>query len=177
MQTLLERAKQIRLVIFDVDGVLTDGSMCISDDGREYKVFHSRDGLGMQMLLASGVTIGVITGKTSQIVTHRMRMLGIQHVFQGRLDKLPAFRQLYTELQLKPYQVAYVGDDVNDLPVMKEVGLAIAVADAHPYVVKCSHWQTNAEGGRGAAREVCEFIMNAQGTLIEQLQQYGYNDQ
>jgi 3-deoxy-D-manno-octulosonate 8-phosphate phosphatase (KDO 8-P phosphatase) len=173
MQTPLERARQIRMVIFDVDGVLTDGSLCVSDDGREYKAFYARDGLGMQMLLATGVTIGIITGKTSQIVTHRMRMLGIQHVLQGKLDKLPAFQQLCAELQLEPYQVAYVGDDVNDLPVMQEVGLAIAVADAHPRILEVSHWQTTIHGGRGAAREVCEFIMEAQDTLIAQLSRYG----
>ncbi len=175
MQTPLERARQIRLVIFDVDGVLTNGSLCISDDGREYKVFYARDGLGMQMLLATGVTIGVITGKTSQIITHRMRMLGIQHVLQGKLNKLPAFQQLCAELQLEPYQVAYVGDDINDLSVMQEVGLAIAVADAHQRVIEMSHWQTEAPGGRGAAREVCEFIMSTQNTLTAQLRQHGVN--
>lgn len=173
MQNLLEKARQIRLVILDVDGVLTDGSLCISDDGREYKVFFARDGLGMQMLLATGVNIGIITAKTSQIVTHRMRMLGVQHVLQGKLEKLPAFRQLCTKLQVEPYQVAYVGDDINDLSVMQEVGLAIAVADAHQQVLANSHWQTALLGGRGAVREVCEFIMEAQNTLAEQLRQYG----
>jgi len=172
MQDILERAAQIRLVIFDVDGVLTDGSLFIGDDGQEYKAFHSRDGHGMKMLQASGIEIGIITGRTSQVVKHRMDSLGIRHVYQGKLEKLPAFEELVAKLGLPPHQVAYIGDDVVDLPVMRRVGLAVAVQDAHPLVKQHAHWTTDHGGGRGAARDVCELIMRAQGTLDAQLQHY-----
>jgi 3-deoxy-D-manno-octulosonate 8-phosphate phosphatase (KDO 8-P phosphatase) len=173
MEDIIAKAALIRLVIFDVDGVLTDGSIFIGDTGEEYKAFFSRDGLGMTMLQRTGVKIGIITGRTSQVVLHRMQSLEIEHIFQGQTDKLPAFQQLCKEINLQAEQVAYVGDDVIDLPVMQQVGLAIAVGDAHPLVIKHSHWQTQSGGGRGAAREVCELIMQAQGSLAEQLTRYG----
>ena len=172
MQDLLEKASRIRLVIFDVDGVLTDGSLYLGDDGQEYKAFNSRDGHGMKMLQNSGVAIGIITGRTSQVVSHRMGSLGIEHVYQGQQDKLPAFEELLQKLALAPEQVAYVGDDVVDLPILIRVGLAIAVQDAHPLVKQHSHWITPSAGGRAAAREVCELIMQAQGTLDGQLKHY-----
>ncbi len=165
MHDIIARARRIRLVIFDVDGVLTDGSLFIGDDGQEYKAFHSRDGHGMKMLRRSGVEIAIITGRTSEVVRHRMADLGIEHVWQGQLDKRGAFHALCRELEVAPEQVAYVGDDVVDLPVMRQVGLAIAVADADPYTARHAHWQTPQGGGRGAARAVCELIMEAQGTL------------
>ncbi|UCE88775.1 MAG: 3-deoxy-manno-octulosonate-8-phosphatase KdsC [Pseudomonadota bacterium] len=172
MKDVLAKAAQIKLVLFDVDGVLTDGSLFIGDDGQEYKAFHSRDGHGMKMLQASGVEIGIITGRTSQVVEHRMASLGIQHVFQGRLEKLPAYEELIAALGLSVEQTAFVGDDVVDLPVMRRVGLAIAVQDAHPLVKQHAHWQTPHAGGRGAGRDVCELIMEAQGTLEQQMQKY-----
>lgn len=172
MQDILERAAQIRLVIFDVDGVLTDGSLFLGDDGQEYKAFHSRDGHGMKMLRETGVEIGIITARTSQVVEYRMNNLGIRHVYQGKLDKLPAYDELVAKLGLAPQQVAYVGDDVIDLPVMRRSGLAVAVQDAHPLVKQHAHWISEHGGGRGAARDVCELIMRAQGTLERQLQKY-----
>lgn len=170
---IIEKAKLIRLVIFDVDGVLTDGRLYFSDDNQEYKSFHVRDGLGMVMLQKTGVEIGIITAKKSTIVTNRMQKLGIKHVFQGQTNKLVAFEQLRSKLQLDYQQIAYVGDDILDIPVMSRVGLAIAVADADKLVIKYSHWQTKNGGGKGAAREVCEFIMQSQATWDEQLSQYG----
>ena len=172
MQDILEKAKQIRLVIFDVDGVLTDGSLFLGDDGQEYKAFHSRDGHGMTMLQATGVTLGVITGRTSEVVRIRMQSLGISHVYQGRRDKLPAYHELRRDLGLDDAQIAFVGDDVMDPPIMREVGLAIAVQDAHPLVKRHAHWQTPSPGGRGAGRDVCELIMQAQGTLEPALERY-----
>jgi len=172
MQDILAKAAQIKLIIFDVDGVLTDGSLFIGDDGEEYKAFHSRDGHGMKMLHATGVEIGIITGRTSNVVRHRMASLGIQHVYQGQLEKLPAFEELIAKLGVAPQQVAYVGDDVVDLPILTRVGLAVAVADAHPLVKRHSHWTTPNGGGRGAARDVCELIMEAQGTLEATMQHY-----
>ncbi len=172
MQEILERAARIRLVVFDVDGVLTDGSLFLGDGGEEYKAFHSRDGHGMKMLQEAGVELAVITGRTSRVVEHRMASLGIEHVFQGQRDKLPAFEALLARLGLEAAECAYVGDDVVDLPVMRRVGLAIAVQDAHPLVVRHAHWQTPSPGGRGAARDVCELILEARGDLERMLARY-----
>jgi 3-deoxy-D-manno-octulosonate 8-phosphate phosphatase (KDO 8-P phosphatase) len=172
MNDVLQKAAAIRLVIFDVDGVLTDGSLYLGDDGQEYKAFNSRDGHGMVSLLASGVDIAIITGRSSEVVRLRMASMGIQHVFQGHRDKLPPYEGLKTELGLADDQIAYVGDDVVDLPVMRRVGLAIAVQDAHPLVKQHAHWQTAKAGGRGAARDVCELIMEAQGTLAAMIGRY-----
>jgi 3-deoxy-D-manno-octulosonate 8-phosphate phosphatase (KDO 8-P phosphatase) len=167
MQDIFERAKQIRLVIFDVDGVLTDGSLYLGDNGQEYKAFHSRDGHGMKMLQKTGVALAVITGRSSEVVRIRMESLGVAHLYQGRSDKLPAYEDLKETVGLRDEQIAYVGDDVVDLPDMRRVGLSIAVADAHSLVHRHSHWQTQSRGGKGAARDVCELVMEAQGTLSE----------
>ncbi len=172
MKDILEKAAKIKLLVFDVDGVLTDGSLIVGDDGEEYKAFYSKDGLGMKMLQQTEVTIAVITARTSNVVTHRMQSLGIKHIYQGQLEKLPAFEKILTKLNLSAEQAAYVGDDVIDLPVMLRAGLAITVADAHPLVKQHAHWQTPKCGGRGAARDVCELIMQAQGTLETQFQKY-----
>ncbi len=159
------RAVKIRLVVFDVDGVLTDGRLYLGDSGEEYKVFHVRDGQGLVMLRDSGVRIAVISGRSSRAVAERMVELGIGYVFQGQADKLEVFEALLNEVGLEPTEVAYVGDDLPDLPVMRQVGLAIAVADAHPWVKQHAHWQTRLPGGQGAVREVCELLMEAQGML------------
>jgi 3-deoxy-D-manno-octulosonate 8-phosphate phosphatase (KDO 8-P phosphatase) len=172
MKDILEKAARIRLVIFDVDGVLTDGSLFVGDDGQEYKAFNSRDGHGIKMLIKHGITVAIITGRTSQVVEHRMKNLGIEHVYQGQLEKLPAYEKLTRELHISAEQTAYVGDDVVDLPVMRRVGLAIAVQDAHPLVHRHSHWQTPARGGRGAARDVCELLMEAHGVLEQEMSSY-----
>ncbi len=172
MQDIIERAARIRLVIFDVDGVLTDGSLFLGDGGEEYKAFHSRDGHGMKMLRECGVEIGIITGRSSDVVRHRMASLGIVHVYQGQHDKRVAYETLKTQLHLTDEAIAYVGDDVVDLPVMGLVGLAVAVQDAHALVKKHAHWQTPHGGGRGAARDICELIMEAQGKLDAMLRQY-----
>ena len=172
MTDILEKAARIRLLIFDVDGVLTDGSLFIGDDGQEYKAFNSRDGHGIKMLIKHGVTVAIITGRTSKVVEHRMENLGVEHVYQGKLDKLPAYEELASKLGINAEETAYVGDDVVDLPVMRRVGLAIAVQDAHPLVRTHSHWQTPSCGGRGAARDVCEMLMEAQGVLEQELSSY-----
>jgi 3-deoxy-D-manno-octulosonate 8-phosphate phosphatase (KDO 8-P phosphatase) len=172
LKDILEKAARIRLLIFDVDGVLTDGSLFLGDDGQEYKAFNSRDGHGIKMLQKHGVMVAIITGRSSLVVEHRMRNLGVTHVYQGKLEKLPAFEELITSLGVTAGQTAYVGDDVVDLPVMRRVGLAIAVQDAHPLVVRHSHWQTPHGGGRGAARDACELIMEAHGVLQQELDSY-----
>lgn len=172
MKDILDKAAKIKLLVFDVDGVLTDGRLIVGDDGEEYKAFYSKDGLGMKMLQQTGIKIAVITARTSNVVLHRMQSLGIKHIYQGQLEKLPAFEKILTELGLSAAQAAYVGDDVIDLPVMLHAGLAVTVADAHPLVKQHAHWQTPQKGGRGAARDVCELIMQAQGTLEIQFQKY-----
>ncbi|MBT8419462.1 MAG: HAD family hydrolase [Gammaproteobacteria bacterium] len=165
----MARAANIKIVIFDVDGVLTDGSLYFDGGGNEYKAFYARDGHGMKMLMQSGVEIGVITGRDSPVVTRRMTELGITYVYQGSLDKRLAFDALLEQLGVGEMEAAYVGDDIVDLPVMRRAHLAVAVADAHPLVIQHAHWRTPNTGGRGAARDVCELIMSAQGTLASQL--------
>jgi len=172
MQDLREKAAEIRLIVFDVDGVLTDGSLYIGDDGQEYKAFNSKDGHGMVMLQDSGVAIAIITGRTSEVVRIRMASLGIEHIYQGKREKLPVYEELKRITGFNDRDIAYVGDDVVDLPVMTRVGLAIAVQDAHALAKQHAHWVTPSNGGRGAAREVCELIMDAQDNLQPVLQHY-----
>lgn len=169
---LLNKAAKIKLLICDVDGVMTDGTLFFGDNGLEYKAFHSRDGLGIIMLQRSGIPLAVITARTSDVVTHRMRNLNIDLVFQGQHNKIQIFQQLCQELQLNKEQIAYVGDDWVDLPVMRKVGLSVAVADAHERVKQQADWITTHNGGHGAVRDVCELLMAAQGTLEEQFAFY-----
>jgi 3-deoxy-D-manno-octulosonate 8-phosphate phosphatase (KDO 8-P phosphatase) len=171
---ILDRAKTIKLVIFDIDGVLTDGSLFFDNQGQEYKAFNSKDGHGMRMLMESGIEIAIITGRQSALVLHRAMNLQIpsNRIWQGYRDKRPAFQDLLTQTGLQPSEIAYVGDDVIDLPVMTQVGLAVAVADAHPFVQQQAHWVSHYNGGRGAARECCELFMYAQGTLADKLASY-----
>ena len=172
MQDVLEKAAKIKMVIFDVDGVLTDGSLFIGDDGQEYKAFNSKDGHGLRMLQDGGVDVAIITGRISNVVEHRTKDLGIKHVYQGKREKLPAFLELLEKVGLSAEEVAYVGDDVVDLPVMCRVGLAICVQDGHPYVKRHSHWITEHGGGRGAGRDVCELLLEAKGKLDAMLESY-----
>jgi 3-deoxy-D-manno-octulosonate 8-phosphate phosphatase (KDO 8-P phosphatase) len=165
IKNIIEKAKDIKLVVFDVDGVLTDGGLILGDRGNEYKIFYVRDGHGLVMLRKSGCMIAVMTARTSKIVAVRMSELGIEYVFQGQNDKGKAMNDLMNNLGVNKNQTAYVGDDVIDLPAMQSAGISIAVADAHPLVLENADWVTTARGGRGAAREVCELIMRAQGTL------------
>ena len=169
---VLERAKKIKLIIFDVDGVLTDGSLFFGDDGQEYKAFNSKDGHGMKMLQRSGVKIAIITGRTSKVVMHRMANLNIDIIYQGQADKKPAYEEILREHSLSPEQVAYVGDDVVDLPVMIRVGFAICVENGHELAKKHAHWIAPTPAGRGAARDVCELIMKAQGNYDAAMQAY-----
>jgi 3-deoxy-D-manno-octulosonate 8-phosphate phosphatase (KDO 8-P phosphatase) len=171
-QDAIERARAIKLVAFDVDGIMTDGSLYLTDDGHEIKAFNSLDGHGLKMLKSTGVELAIITGRTSQLVIHRARNLGITHLHQGAHDKLTVYRQLLQDLNLSEAQTAYMGDDVVDLPVMRRSGLAITVPAAPDLVKAHSHYLTRREGGRGAVREACEFIMRAQGTFDAQMAIY-----
>jgi 3-deoxy-D-manno-octulosonate 8-phosphate phosphatase (KDO 8-P phosphatase) len=169
---LVSRAKLIRLVAFDVDGVLTDGGLYYSDSGEEFKRFNSLDGHGLKMLRASGVEIAIITGRTSRCVEARARNLNIAHVYQGVENKLEAMVGLLNKLKLSRDAAAYMGDDVVDLTVMRHVGLAISVPESPQLVREHSGYVTQRGGGHGAVREACEMIMSAQGTLEAQLAPY-----
>jgi len=171
-EELLARARPIKLLLFDVDGVLTDGRLYIDNRGEEYKAFNSRDGHGLKMLQRNGVEVGIITGRTSEIVAHRTRELGIRHVRQGCADKLPVYEQMVRELDLRHDQVGFVGDDVVDLPIMLRVGLAICPQDGNFLVRRHSHWVTPSVGGRGCARDVCELLMLANGSYANEMQRY-----
>ncbi len=165
-------AMNIRLVLLDVDGVLTDGRLLIGEDGTESKAFNTRDGHGIKMLQQTGIEVGIITGRTSGSVKRRAADLRVKHLYQGREDKLSVLKELLAKLALQPTQAAFVGDDVIDLPAMLQVGLAVAVNDAHELVKEHAHWVTPSAGGHGAVREVCEMIMRAQGTYATTIQSY-----
>jgi 3-deoxy-D-manno-octulosonate 8-phosphate phosphatase (KDO 8-P phosphatase) len=176
MQDILEKAKNIELVIFDVDGVMTDGSLFFGDDGEEYKAFNSFDGHGLRMLQECGVKVAIITGRKSNVVKHRMKDLGVSLIYQGYRDKTPAFEALLKEVNLSKNQITYVGDDVVDLPIMSQLDFAIATQNAHPFVKQHAHWITGRAGGRGAVRDVCEFILEAKGMLNDKLRSYLHKD-
>jgi len=171
-EDLLARARAIKMLIFDVDGVLTDGSLFYGDDGQEYKAFNSRDGHGIKMLRETGVETAILTGRTSQVVLHRARNLGITRIIQGSHDKLPSYLAMLAETGLKAEQTAYMGDDLVDLPVLRRCGLACTVPDAPAEVLARAHHVAKAGAGRGAAREVCELIMRAQCTWADQVALY-----
>ncbi len=171
-QDLLQRGKAVKLAVFDVDGVLTDGRLYFLPDGGEFKTFNTLDGHGIKMLKASGVITAIITGRSSPVVERRAHNLGIDHLFQGREDKLVVLDGLLQELNLHYEQVAYLGDDLPDLPAIRRVGLGMAVANAAPFVRQHADGVTVARGGEGAAREFCELIMQAQGTLDAALAHY-----
>ncbi len=166
---VLARAKKIKLIIFDVDGVLTDGGLTIGDDGQEYKTFNTQDGLGMKLLKNSGVQMAIITGRTSNVVKQRAEGTGVTHFYQGVDDKLVAYKDLIAKLNLQPEQTAFMGDDVVDMPPMLRCGLSVAVPAAPKSVLTHAHYITTKEGGKGAVREVCELIMQAQNTLETQM--------
>jgi len=160
---LLARAAKIRVAVFDVDGTLTDGRLWLGEDGRETKVFHVHDGLGLKRLQDSGVVVAIISARISHAVALRAEDLGIVHVYQAQNDKGDCLLELLKALNLAPEQAAFIGDDLPDLPPMRLAGLAVAVANAHPTVAEQAHWTTSKSGGLGAAREVCDLIMHAQG--------------
>lgn len=172
MVSAAHRASGIEAIIFDVDGVLTDGGLYRTDDGQEIKRFHAMDGLGIRMLSDVGIQIAIITGRTSKLVADRCEELQIQHLYQGQRDKLSAFEDLCAKLQLAPQDIAYMGDDIIDLPVMRRVGLALTVPDACHEIAAIAHWTSKRHGGYGAAREACELILKARGLYAEAVKRY-----
>lgn len=168
----VKAVKQLKLLILDVDGVLTDGRLFFDQQGNEYKCFHARDGHGLKLLRQTGVEVAVISGRNSKTVALRMQSLGISQVYQGHENKRAAFAEILEKLQLKPEQVAHVGDDVLDLPIMTQVGFPVAVQDANFAVKRYALWCTQNPGGQGAVREVCDLIMQVQGHFDNVLQTY-----
>lgn len=164
--------KKLKLLILDVDGVLTDGHLYFSDSGHEMKAFHSLDGHGIAMLRQTGVKVAILTGRQSTLVSLRAQNLRIDYVYQGAHDKLQAFEDLLIEAQVDAKECAYVGDDVIDLPPMRRVAFAVAVRNAPSIVREHAHYITVFSGGSGAVREVCELIMRAQGTYDQLLAHY-----
>lgn len=164
-ESIIARAKKIKVLILDVDGVMTDGSLIIGDDGQEYKVFHSHDGLGMKLLNKTDVKMAIITGRTSNVVKIRAETNHITHCYQGVEDKGLAFDDLINQLGISPDEAAFMGDDIVDIPPMRKCGLAITVPTAQTAVKPYAHYITNSQAGKGAIREVCELIMTAQHTF------------
>ncbi|AEG31239.1 KdsC family phosphatase [Thiomicrospira cyclica] len=163
MTDLATRAAKIKLLILDVDGVLTDNRLFYGDNGVEYKSFYTRDGHAMVLWRKSGLDLGVITGRKSQLVANRMNDLKVKYLFQGVPDKLPVFEQLLKDEGLNADEIAYMGDDILDLPILTRVGLASCPQDADPEVIKRVHFVSEKVGGQGAVRELIEMMLKAQG--------------
>lgn len=162
---VIDLARRVKLLICDVDGVMSDGLIYMGNQGEELKVFNVRDGYGIRCLVTSAIEVAIITGRNSQLVADRAKTLGINHLYQGQADKLIAYQSLLDKLSLSAEQVAYIGDDLIDWPVMAKVGLAVAVADAHPLLLPKADYVTHLSGGRGAVRELCDLILLAQNKL------------
>ena len=160
---VLARARRVRLVILDVDGVLTDGRILLDDRGRELKAFHVRDGYGIALLLGAGIRVAFLSQRRSAAVARRGRELGLSAVVQGARNKLVAARRLARRWRLELEEIAFIGDDLPDLPLLDAAGLAVTVADAAAGLARHVHWVTRAAGGAGAVREVAELVLRAQG--------------
>jgi len=167
-RSCFERARPISLLLLDVDGVLTDGSITYNHEGKEIKSFHTRDGLGINLLQQAGIKVGLITARQSEAVARRAKDLQLAYVFQGRHDKIEAYEEILRTSGLEDRQIAYMGDDWLDLPLLVRVGFAVTVADGASEVRKLAHYTTRALGGRGAVREICDLLLEAQG-LTEKL--------
>jgi len=172
MDMLTQRAIAIKMFLLDVDGVLTDGKLYFSNQGDELKAFNIQDGLGIKFLQRSGITVGIVTGKRSQLVANRARDLGIDIVVQGREDKLTAIREIITNYNVSLNEVAYMGDDLPDLSAINAVGLGMTLANGVSDVKKAAHWISQYHGGHGAVREACELILSAQGKWEHLLKDY-----
>lgn len=171
-----EKLKRIKILMLDVDGVMTDGRIIMDSDGREMKNFDVRDGHGLKMIQRYGIEIVILTGRTSQVVEHRARDLGITEVYQGALNKKEVFQQILLKHRIGPETVAYMGDDIVDIPVLKQVGFSASVADALEIVKQCVDYVTAKPGGRGAVREICELILQAQGKWPELAARYEFSE-
>ena len=171
-KSCLPKARALKLLLLDVDGVLTDGTVTYTNDGNEIKTFHTRDGMGIRMLRESGVEVGLITARESDALNRRVKDLGLKYVYQNVKRKLAVFEQLLAEIKLQPSEVGYMGDDWLDLPILVRVGFAATVADAVAEVLQVAHYVTKIKGGRGAVREVCDLILAAKEADKRLLEKY-----
>jgi 3-deoxy-D-manno-octulosonate 8-phosphate phosphatase (KDO 8-P phosphatase) len=169
---LQQKLDRIQLLLLDVDGVLTDGRIIYHDNGDETKVFHVRDGMGIRLLLLSGIQVGIATGRTSPALSHRCRNLGITLIFDGLKEKIPVLERIFQKTGVSAEQIAFVGDDLMDLAIMKRVGMAFAVSDAHEMIIQHADWVTSCNGGQGAVREVCELILKKKGLWNRIIQRF-----
>jgi 3-deoxy-D-manno-octulosonate 8-phosphate phosphatase (KDO 8-P phosphatase) len=158
-----EKAARVTLLLLDVDGVLTDGRIVYDADGREAKTFYVRDGHGIKLLQRAGIEVGIVTARRSAVVEIRARELGIDIVCQGVSDKVAVWRAICDERRLDPAATAYVGDDIQDVPLLRRVGFAAAVADAEGCVLEAAHYVSGRPGGRGAVRDIADFVLDAHG--------------
>jgi 3-deoxy-D-manno-octulosonate 8-phosphate phosphatase (KDO 8-P phosphatase) len=172
MKTLKDRAKKIKMLILDVDGVLTDGSIILDNQGNEYKSFHVRDGHGIKMLIRAGIQVAIITGRYSKVVERRAHELGIKEIFQRCFNKKEAYNKLVDKYSLSSSEVAYIGDDIVDAPIMSMAGFPVAVADASAETKKYSLLVTKNRGGRGAVREVTDLILKSKGLWKDMFNEY-----
>ena len=169
---VLPKAKDIKLLLLDVDGVLTDGNLIYSHEGKESKSFNTQDGFGLRMLQDSGVDVGIITARSSEALERRAQDLKISHIYQGAANKLEAYKEIVKTTGMKPFQIAYMGDDWLDIVLLKRVGLAVAPANAVTEVKEMVHYTTSQSGGHGAVRELCDLILEGMGKHKEILQEY-----
>lgn len=169
---LSERILPIRMMIFDVDGVLTEGRVIYLDDGSEIKEFDVKDGHGIKLLQRAGIEVALISGRACRAVGHRAAALGISRVHQGSKVKIEPYERLLAETGLKEHETGYMGDDLIDIPVMRRAGFSVAVPDGSPHIFPYAHYVTRASGGRGAAREVCEMILQVQGLWEGAMKRY-----
>lgn len=169
MNHVIEKAKQVKCLICDVDGVLTDALVYMDNQGGEFKRFNIQDGLGIKLLILAGIHVAVITGSNNVSIDRRMEQLGIRHYFKGQINKQRAYDELKIQLNLDDASFAYIGDDLPDLPIMQQVGMSVAVSNAVAQVKEFATWQTQLSGGKGAVREACDLILNAQSKLDDAL--------
>ena len=172
MENTPDKLKSIKLLLLDVDGVLTDGSIIYNDNGEETKVFNVKDGLGIRLLMEAGIKVGIVTGRSSKALHHRCKNLGIDYIFDDVNDKAGVLDLILERTGVTAEEIAFIGDDLPDLPLMRRVGLSVAVADAHKTALATSDMITSAKGGAGAVREVCEAILKAQGLWEKILERF-----
>jgi 3-deoxy-D-manno-octulosonate 8-phosphate phosphatase (KDO 8-P phosphatase) len=173
---VVEKMRKVKMLLLDVDGVMTDGRIVMDSQGRELKHFNVRDGHGLVMVQRHGISVGILTGRKSDVVEHRARDLKITEVYQGALNKKEVFEKILEKNHLKPEDIAYMGDDIVDIPVLKRVGFSVAVADALEVVKKAVDYVTVSKGGQGAVREVCDMLLQAQGFWPEVAARYEFAD-
>ena len=162
--TVAERARRVRCVVFDIDGVMTDCKLYLGPDGSEWKAVNVKDGLGVKLLLQAGIEVAIISGRPSPAMRERFASLGVRHIWLDAGDKLPVYEALLRQLGLQDSEAAVMGDDLPDLPLMQRAGLALTVADAHPVALAAAHWSSRLGGGNGAVREAADLILRARAT-------------